>query len=340
LKEIRSILTNRRISEQIDIFHETEPFDFIYERLSLWNFSGVEASKTLGIPHVLEVNAPLSVEQETYRSLHLKSLAQSIEAVLFRKADLLIAVSEALKDYITRGGTSTDKIQVLPNAVESDRFARGIHTDSRTIKRRYNIPEDKLVVGFIGSLKRWHGIEILMETMKLLWSVSPDFHLLVVGHGPLRDWIEKTTSEGGFSQGVTITGEVHHDMIPSYIQCMDVTVAPYLDIEEFYFSPLKIFEYMAAGKPVVASRLGQIQELVKDGESGLLCIPGDSEDLANKIIFLRDNPGFGQKIGDNAVKAARKHGDWKNNANSIIGFVENIWLNNPQKTVTPGLPTS
>lgn len=335
-KEIRALLRNRHFSDRIKALHEGGEVDFIYERHSLWNFSGLEASRDLNVPFVLEVNAPLAEEQEKYRLLTLKSLARSMEEVLFRGADAIVAVSDGVREYALGKGTLPAKVHVIPNAVDTDLFAPRKSESKETLRREFHLPEGKFLVGFSGSLKNWHGIEVLIDAMRILRSISSDFHLLIVGTGPLRPWVEKAAREEGFGQGITITGEVPHDEIPRWIGTVDIAVAPYLEIPQFYFSPLKLSEYMAMAKPVVASRLGQLEEMIEDGESGILCAPGNSRDLAEKIEFLRSHPAIMRRIGDGARKRVLERGSWKQNAREILRIVEEICTEKRQETVIQG----
>ena len=132
---------------------------------------------------------------------------------------------------------------------------------------------------------------MLLEVFRTLLDHSLAYHLLLVGDGPLRSWTEGYIQGARLAEKVTITGWVPYDRLPRLIQRMDVAVAPYPFLENFYFSPLKLFEYMAVGKPVVASRIGQIQEVIQDAETGLLVRPGDPGDLVEKMsgyAILRD----------------------------------------------------
>jgi len=292
------------------------------------------------VPYILEVNAPLTVEQERYRSLHMKSLAQGIEEVLFQKADSIIAVSEEVKEYIGSKGVPIEKVHVTPNAVDPVQFDPDETGTQGMLRERLSLPDDKFIVGFLGSLKRWHGVEILVEAMKVLWSSFENFHLLIVGNGPLRESLKEQFSREGIQDYTTLTGEIPYAEVPSYLKCMDITVAPYTRIPDFYFSPLKVFEYMAMGRPVVTSGMGQIKEIVDDGRTGLLFEPGDPRDLAEKIISLRYNPELMSRIGTEARKSILHKRTWKNNAREILSIVEGICTDSGRKMVAPGSPIS
>jgi glycosyltransferase involved in cell wall biosynthesis len=178
----------------------------------------------------------------------------------------------------------------------------------------------KFTLGFVGSLKVWHGTDILLKAFQLLLKHCPAYHLLIVGDGPQRNWIEEYVRDAHIGEKVTITGWVAYDKLPNLIQKMDITVAPYPSLDKFYFSPLKLFEYMAAGKPVVASRIGSIQRAIQDRVTGLLVRPGDSEDLVEKIEQLRSDMDFRKAIGSAAAQEAEHH-TWEQNARRVVDFV-------------------
>ena len=120
---------------------------------------------------------------------------------------------------------------------------------------------------------------------------------------------------------MTITGWTAYERLPGLIQKMDVTVAPFASTEDFYFSPLKLFEYMAVGKPVVASQIGQIPELVGHETTGLLVRPDDAADLANKIDRLRREPDLRKSLGVAAAQKVAQH-TWEQNARRVIALAE------------------
>jgi glycosyltransferase involved in cell wall biosynthesis len=340
VREIRSLLTNRPIQERIEAIHRTLGVDLIYERHSLWNFSGMAAAEALGIPFLLEVNAPLSVEQERYRRLHMKSMARGIEEVLFRRADAVIAVSEGVRRYVEEKGVDPGRIHTVPNSVDTDLFDPAACVDGAVIRERRGLPAGDFIVGFLGTMKEWHGLRVLLGAMKEVWARGPGAHLLIVGNGPMRGWLEERIREDRLEGKITITGEVPHYEIPSYLAAMDVAVAPYTETPGFYFSPLKIFEYLAMGRPVIVSGIGQIREIVEDGETGLLARPGDVRDLAEKIGRLRDDPGRRERLGRAARSSILGRTHWKKNAREIISIVEETCGSRRANRAVPVSPIS
>ena len=293
--------------------------DFIYERYSLWAVAGLCVAKKRSIPLVLEVNAPLAYEQQHYRAgVICPPLARWVEAVIWRKAHLVIPVSESLHSQLRKAKVKSELVHVLPNAVDTGLFHMGL--DGSRVRQRFNL-EGRFVIGFVGTFKRWHGVDLLLSAFRELHSADPSTRLLLAGDGPLRSQFELEVQKAGLRQAVTFAGALAHEDVPHYLAAMDIAVAPYPALDDFYFSPLKLFEYMAAGRAVVASRVGQIAEVVVDGVTGLLSEPGNVADLVGCIRRLRDNPALCKELGRNA-NAACSGRTWAQNAAAVIDRVE------------------
>ena len=197
-------------------------------------------------------------------------------------------------------------------------------SSSRARPRRHPIKlEGRFVIGFVGTFKRWHGVDFLLSAFQILHQTDPSTHLLLVGDGPLRLQLEEEVRKMGLRGAVTFAGAVAHEEIPPYLAATDAAVAPYPALQDFYFSPLKLFEYMASGRAVVASRVGQVAEVVRDGVTGLLFEPGNVADLVGCIRRVRDNPALGRELGRNASAASAER-TWTHNAAKVIGRVASL----------------
>lgn len=313
--------TERSLREQIaltvnpDLRLELEfagSFDLIYERYSLWSYSGMEYAQEKGIPSILEVNAPLIEEQVNHRGLVHRDKAECVAQRAFTAASTIVAVSSQIKDYLTNY-VSSDKVCIIPNGVNSDRF-------SRSRIPSVSIQPETFVVGFVGSLKPWHGLSILTDAFARLHQRVPQARLLIVGDGPERKNLEADVASRELQSAVHFTGAVTPDQIPELLASMSVAVAPYPDCADFYFSPLKVYEYMAAGLPVVTSRIGQLAELIEDGTNGLLCPPGDAEALAIALERLWDSPELCMRIGQAAHHTVMQTYTWDTIAERILNL--------------------
>jgi glycosyltransferase involved in cell wall biosynthesis len=273
------------------------PFDLVYERYSLWSFAGMEYARAAKVPGILEVNAPLIEEHATYRELVDRDGAERVAQRVFAAADVLIAVSDEVKRYLECYPGTADRVQVVPNGVNADRYPPDLGRSS--LAPPWSASET-FVVGFVGTLKPWHGLTILAEGFELFHRVAPNSRLLIVGDGPERTGFMQDLAERGLGAAAHCTGSVAPEEVPGLLACMDVGVAPYPSLPGFYFSPLKVYEYMAAGLPVVASRIGQLAELIEHEANGLLCPPGDSVALAGALERLYRDVPWRRRLGQAA----------------------------------------
>ena len=221
-KERAAMAQAKAIEARLLALYRDWPFDLIYERYSLWSAAGCRAGAALGVPVVTEVNAPLILEQETFRSLVCAAEARAIEAEVFATSTALAAVSRQVGAYLTGAGAPRDRVHVIGNAVDTDQFCPGVPP-----ARIPGVPEDAFVVGFTGSLKRWHGVDVLLEAFRRFRASEPRARLLICGDGPKRGWIEGFVAGADLGDAVILTGWVDHARLPSLIARMDVATAPY-----------------------------------------------------------------------------------------------------------------
>lgn len=305
-RERAALLKNGALYAALDL---EGPFDMVYERYSLWSYMAMQYARDKEVPGILEVNAPLIEEQAEHRSLVDRALAEWVAEKALRNATAIIAVSSQVADYLVRcfpgiGG----RVHVVPNGVDPSRFDMNSKGETH----------DNFTVGFVGTLKPWHGLPILVEAFAQLHRRDDRARLLIVGDGPQRAEIEDALTERGLRSAADFAGAVDPSDIPGLLTRMDVAVAPYPDIANFYFSPLKVYEYMAAGLPVVASRIGQLAGLIEDGVNGLLCVPGDSHALAEALDKLRCDPDLRPSLGRAARETILRGHTWDAVADRIL----------------------
>ncbi|MBA2519582.1 MAG: glycosyltransferase [Chloroflexia bacterium] len=318
-KEVRSMLFTSTFRHQVAPLLQRFAPNALYERYSLQGTAGLDLAHDLDVPLILEVNAPLSAEQATHRGLAYARTARAVEWTIARGADHVVAVSAPLKEWLVSLGVAAERVTVLPNGVDTDRFAAGEHGREAT-RARLGIPPGTPIVGFVGTLKAWHGTATLVDAVAALHRESSPRsapHLLVVGEGPQRADLAEQAAHLGIAGATTFTGTVPHDEIPAYIGAMDVAVAPYDEAPDFYFSPLKLFEYMAAGRPVVAAAIGQITDCIRHQETGLLYPPGDRAALAAAIAAVLGDPAWAAALGRAGRAEVQQHHTWIGNARAV-----------------------
>ena len=269
--------------------------DVVLERYSLSSGPALQAAGECGMPFVLEVNAPLVDEAARYRGLDGVEHWRSRERTLLAASNQVIVVSSALQQYAIRMGVAADRVTVIPNGVDPEAFGQARGDEVRSQHRLGTAT----VVGFAGSLKPWHGVRELVAAFALL---PRHTRLLIVGDGPERNAIEAEVSCGLLAGRVVLTGAVLHAQMPPHLAAMDIAVAPYAAQPEFYFSPLKVVEYLAAGLPVVATAQGDLPGLV--GKAGLLVPPGSVDALRAALTRLIDDPNLRTRMSQQARQRA------------------------------------
>ena len=262
------------LTESLEGVLEDWGCEVVLERYSLASERALAACRILGIPYALELNAPLVDEAAAYRGLRDVERWRSRECALLKAADLVVAVSPTVRDHALRCGVLPEKAVVIRNGVDTALFQLA---RPEPILDRFHLKGSR-VVGFVGSLKPWHGVDLLLQA---LVELDADVRALIVGDGPQRAELETLVARLGLSDRVLFSGAVAHAAVPDHMAAMTLGVAPYRGQADFYFSPLKVAEYMAAGLPVVASRQGELAEIV--GDAGLLVNPDDVKELAEAM---------------------------------------------------------
>ena len=302
-KDVSRLLTQFKIIPFL--LKETLKFQprLIYERYDLYAFGGVIVARLLHIPHFLELNAPLRWGPR--RRINFPGLATLMEYLIFFLTDRIILTTGNLKEYIYPGFRS--KLRVVPDGADEETFYP--FPPDEGLGRKLGL--GKKVVGFVGSFSPRQGLPLLISAL------PPEACLLLVGEGRERRKLESLV-EG---KKVIFTGEVPHRDIPRYISLMDVCVLPDISI---YSSPVKLFEYMAMGKPVVAPSKGQIKELFEDGKELLLFPPGDKEKLGARIKELLENRSLREELGRKARERFLQEFTWKKQAEKVLGEICDI----------------
>jgi glycosyltransferase involved in cell wall biosynthesis len=177
------------------------------------------------------------------------------------------------------------------------------------------------VVGFSGTFGLWHGIPTLARALPRIVAARPTVHWLLIGDGPLRPLVDNAIREHHVEERVSLPGLVPHAEMPGYLAACDIVISPHAkqaDGGEFFGSPTKLFEYMAAGRPIVASGVGQIANVLEDERSALLVPPDDTDALCDAILRLVDDACLRSRLGQTARVAAVERHTWRQNAERVL----------------------
>ena len=285
--------------------------DCLYERYNLYLLSGVWLKKLFGLPMLLEVNAPLFQERSKYDGIALPGLARWTEQQTWRNACAVLPVTQVLADQVEQAGVSRERILVIHNGINLQRFSAD---DNDTEIRQKLGLEHKLVLGFTGFVREWHRLDRVVELLKPDQS-GIQRHLLLVGDGPARKQIEDRARALGVEHAVTITGIVEREDVSKYVACFDIALQP--DVVE-YASPLKLFEYLALGRAIVAPNTANIREILVHEQSALLFEPGEAEGFLTTVERLLEDPELRARIGRGAQQTiSEREFTWDANARKV-----------------------
>ena len=288
--------------------------DLIYERYNLNLLAGVWLARLTRTPLLLEVNAPLAQERADFGGgLRLHPLAWRIENWIWRNADRVLPVSTPLAKLLREAGVAAERIAIIPNAVDPAVYDA---IDNAAAKRALGL-DDKIVLGFAGFMRDWHGLEGVIEGLAQA-DLPRNAHLLLVGDGPARTAMAERATALGIADRVSFAGVVPRAQLPRHIAAFDIALQPRAVA---YASPLKLFEYMAAGKAVVAPDQSNIRELLVAEESALLFDSRHKGAIFEAIRRLAGDEALRRRLGTAARRRIDQRGfTWRENARRVAGL--------------------
>jgi glycosyltransferase involved in cell wall biosynthesis len=285
--------------------------DLIYERYNLYYLAGAWLARRTKIPLFLEVNSPLAEEREKHGGLKLRALARACERFVWRSATNVLAVTEVLRGHVLAAGAAPGRVRVVPNGVVLARFVAAPET-----------PKDRPVLGFVGFVRDWHGLDAVIRGMAEHADLPVAF--TVVGEGPARPGLEALAAALGVADRVHFIGLVPHEDVPATVQRFDIALQPRV---VDYASPLKIFDYMAAGRAIVAPDQPNIREILAHERTGLLFDPERPGAMWEAVSRLLAEPDMRARLGA-AARAELEARDftWLGNAGRIVAWAKEAGL--------------
>ena len=288
---------------------------FVYERHAIYNFAGVLAARLTGRPLILEVNSPLALEHAEDGTLTAPGFAGRCERLVFRLASKILVVSGPLKRILAAEGVSAGKIVVMPNGVDLAAF--GEARDATALRERLGLA-GATAIGFVGWFRPWHGLEMLVEAFAHADLQRKGAKLLLIGDGPATPALRKQAAALGLDDSVVFAGAVPHEAIPDYLALVDIAAQP---AANDYCCPMKVIEYMAMAKPIVAPRQENITELLADDAEVVTFAPGDMAGLAAALDRLVGSRAERDRLGQAARAAIDARGLlWSENAARVVNL--------------------
>lgn len=329
---IGEILYNFRIISQI---RDTSFAKFIYQRYSGESFCGAFLARRSRVPFVLEFNSSDVWKLRNWSSdggwikRFVKRFIQYpvvkiIEHYNLSVADLIVVVSEPLKENLIGKGYDEKKILVNPNGVDLETLTPFAHGSG--LKEQLGFKDEEFVVGFIGTFGPWHGVIEMAESILYFFQnagrqARDSTRFLFIGSGKLLPKVKKIISSSPFADRVIFTGRISQESSPSYLAACDLFLSPHIpnpDGTKFFGSPTKLFEYMAMQRPIIASELDQIGEILTHNENAILVSPGKVESLAEAIEFLFERPKLRKRLVQNAYHLAKNEYTWDAHVDRIL----------------------
>ncbi len=318
--------------------------DVIYHRHSGYSFSGALLSWKIKSKYVLEYNG-----SEVWMVKHWSDITDSvlrklkrfvvylikrpiislIEFYNLRSADLIIVVSEPMKEELMNRGILADKILVNPNGIDPEIY--NPYIDGSEIRARYGFDETKKVCGFIGTFGHWHGVIELANAIVKFYSEFPhhreNVRFILIGEGALLGQVKRIISQSPYKDYVIFTGVIPQEQAPKYLAACDIFLSPHVpnpDGSRFFGSPTKLFEYMGMGKPIIASNLEQIGEILEHKRTAYLVEPGNIGQLVNAINILVSDQALCKMLGENAHNEVINKYTWEKHVSKILDVVVNL----------------
>jgi glycosyltransferase involved in cell wall biosynthesis len=350
--ELNQFRFSRMVERELGASWSVGSYDFIYQRLSLANYTGMTLSRRFRLPLVIEYNgSEVWVAQNWGNGLRFADLVLRAEEQSLKAAHVVVTVSDVLRDELVLRGIPTTRIVSYPNCINPEMFdpARYPTSDAAAVKAKHGIPHDVVLATFVGTFGPWHGAEVLARAIRRLATARPEWlrdnrlHFLFVGDGIRCAESKRILAEEISKRHVTFAGLIPQAEAPRYLAASDVLMSPHvpnMDGTKFFGSPTKLFEYMAMGKPIVASDLDQLGDVLKNAlqaqslptappataasEMAVLTTPGSEEEIVQSLEFLVEYPAWRARLGANARKEALAKYTWKHHVTAILARLKEL----------------
>ena len=312
--EVLEVLYNQKGRAMLRAAARAMRPDFVYERHALHCRAGLDVARELGVPLLLEVNSPMVLEMQRLGKLRLAARATRTERRVLGGADAVLAVTQVLADMLVEAGAPRDRVHVIGNGAVPERYGEVERRAAAEVRARLQLPEQAFALGFVGYMRPWHRLDLVLEVMQ-----RPELAQLVLvlmGEGPALEPLLAAARERGLGERVRAVGVVPPSLLPAHVMACDGALIPAINE---YASPLKLFDSLAAGVPTLAPDQPNLRENVRDGENGLLFAPGDVDDLFAKLCRLVGDRAFSRRLGEAGRESlAANRWTWAGNAERVV----------------------
>lgn len=319
MKDKRLVAFDRQAQQHLASEISAFQPDLIYERANYMQVSGVRAALEAGVPHVLEVNSPYTEEKEELEGpTHMVTEANSLEREQLRKTRHVVVVSSSLRDYLLdKHQLNRKRFSVVPNAIDPDKL--GVEeAEVKGIRQRWDL-EGKVVVGWVGSIQPWHGIREMIDGFAgLAEDVRKNARLFIVGGGESLAEMQAHATGSGAGAQIAFTGSVPHAQVFPHLATMDICLLPNT---KWYCSPIKIFEYGAMGKSVIASNHAAVLDVMEPDLDGLIIEPSHGA-LTEALRKLLPKPELRARYAAQFREKVLREHTWKANAIRVLDIYE------------------
>jgi glycosyltransferase involved in cell wall biosynthesis len=296
---------------------------FVWQRLALFRRCGIELARQLHAPLVLSVHG-LRLEESAAWGVSRPGWGKFTERwgelPQLHAADLVACVSESVAAAVASRGVRDDRILVTPNGVDTEHFQRV--ADGQQLRRELGL-EGAFVVGWSGSFRGFHGLELAIEAMTRLQDSDRKLRLLLIGDGERRSELEHRVADAGLDS-IIFTGAVTYQDMPTYLSACDAGLLLSPKAGPFYYSPVKIREYMACGLAVISHGLGELGELLEDGDNAIVIPPNDVSALTAAIMRLASDARLTEVIGRRGHEFAEERWTWTRPVERVLVALEMV----------------
>ncbi len=289
----------------------------LYLRHDFYTLSAVLLSKIFRVPLIVENNGVRLWTRSYWDKVYLTPIVRIIEDTVLSLCEEMVVVTKTIKEECTELGVNEDRIVVTPNAVDPDIFYPG--AGGEEVRKKFKLKGK--IIAYSGSFINFHGMDILQAAIPLILSKTRDVYFILIGDGPMKIDVERFIEKNGWKKHFLLTGCIPIFDVPKYLDASDILIAPYVPLGgtcKFFGSSVKQFEYMAMGKGIVASDIGQVGKLLNHEKSAILVEPGNPQALADGILRLIGDEALCKKIGIQARKDVLSKHTWQKNVQKIL----------------------